>query len=251
MNFVGIIHTKPLSNCCQGISANFDILTPSVFVCKLNISETNPNMAPVLYKRQKQVLDYVTQYIQQNGVAPTLRQIADAMGLSSIATVHEHLETLKGLGLIDRNKGHSRSIELNTSEVDYVSENVVTVPILGFIAAGQPIEAHTDPSASMNIPPDMVTGRKRVYVLQVRGESMIEAQISDGDYVVVEETNIARDGQIVVAMLDNGMATLKRYYKEATRVRLEPANSTMSPIFVKNVTIQGKVVGLIRRYQQN
>ena len=106
-------------------------------------------MAPVLYKRQKQVLDYVTQYIQQNGVAPTLRQIADAMGLSSIATVHEHLETLKGLGLIDRNKGHSRSIELNTSEVDYVSENVVTVPILGFIAAGQPIEPHTDPSASM------------------------------------------------------------------------------------------------------
>ena len=206
-------------------------------------------MAPVLYKRQKQVLDYVTQYIQQNGVAPTLRQIANAMGLSSLATVHEHLETLRSLGLIERNKGYKRSIELNTQKVDYVSDRVVTAPVLGFIAAGQPIEAHTDPNASINLPPDMVSGKKRVYVLQVRGESMIEAQISDGDYVVVEETNNARDGQIVVAMLDNGMATLKRYYKEATRIRLEPANSAMSPIFVKNVTIQGKVVGLIRRYQ--
>lgn len=208
-------------------------------------------MAPVLYKRQKQVLDFVTQYIQHTGVAPTLRQIADAMGLSSIATVHEHLETLRNLGLIERNKNHPRSIELNTKEVDYISDKVVTAPILGFIAAGQPIEAHTDPHAKINLPPDMVSGRKRVYVLQVRGESMIEAQINDGDYVVVEQTNQARDGQIVVAMLDNGMATLKRYYKEATRIRLEPANSTMTPIFVKNVTIQGKVVGLIRRYEHN
>lgn len=208
-------------------------------------------MAPVLYKRQKQVLEYITQYIQQNGVAPTLRQIADAMGLSSIATVHEHLQGLQALGLIDRNKGSKRSIELNTKEVDFVSEKAITVPIMGYIAAGQPIEAYTDPSATLNLPPDMISGKKRVYVLQVRGESMIEAQISDGDYVVIEETNNARDGQIVVAMLDNGMATLKRYYKEATRVRLEPANSTMSPIFVKNVTIQGRVVGLIRRYYQN
>lgn len=208
-------------------------------------------MVPVLYKRQKQVLDYISQYIQANGVAPTLRQIADALGLSSIATVHEHLETLKELGLIERNKGHRRSIELSTKRVDYLSEKSVSVPILGYIAAGMPIEAFTDPNATMGVPPDMVSGKKRIFVLQVRGDSMIEAQINDGDYVVLEETNQARNGQIVVAMLDNGMATLKRYYKEATRIRLEPANSTMSPIFVKNVTIQGRVVGLIRKYLNN
>ena len=112
------------------------------------------------------------------------------------------------------------------------------------------MEPYTDPNASMSISPSFVSGKKRVFVLQVRGESMIEEQIRDGDYVVVEEADQATNGQIVVALLDNGMATLKRFFKEATRVRLEPANSTMSPIFVKNVTIQGKVVGLIRKYDR-
>jgi repressor LexA len=205
-------------------------------------------MAPVLYRKRKQVYDFVTQYIQQNGVAPTLRQIANALGLSSVATVHEHLESLKDMGLIKRSKHHRRSIDINIETVGVGNQKAVTVPILGFIAAGKPLEPHTDPNAQMQIPPDMTTGKRRVFVLQVRGESMIEAQISDGDYVVCEETKDATNGQIVVALLDNGMATLKRYYKEATRIRLEPANSTMSPIFVKNVTIQGKVVGLIRKY---
>lgn len=205
-------------------------------------------MPPVLYKKRKQVYDYVTQYIQQNGVAPTLRQIASALGLSSVATVHEHLESLKDMGLIKREKHHRRSIDINLEAVGINNQKAITVPILGFIAAGKPIEPHMDPNSQMQIPPDMSSGKRRVFVLQVRGESMIEAQISDGDFVVCEETNDARNGQIVVALLDNGMATLKRYFKEATRVRLEPANSSMSPIFVKNVTIQGRVVGLIRKY---
>lgn len=195
------------------------------------------------------MLDYIVQFIQMNGTAPTLRQIADAMGVSSLATVHEHLESLQEKGLIKKRKNKVRSIELNTREVDYLSERTIEVPVMGYIAAGAPIEPMRDPNAVLNIPPDMMTGKKRVYVLQVRGDSMIEAQISDGDYVVIEETKEAQNGQIVVALLENGMATLKRYYKEATRVRLEPANSTMSPIFVRSVTIQGRVVGLIRRYQ--
>ena len=206
-------------------------------------------MAPILYKRQKQIMQYLQQYIQTTGTAPTLKQIADAIGVSSLATVHEHLSALEDKGMIKRKAGRTRSIELTDDRFETETENAVDVPILGFIAAGKPIQPYTDPNASMSIGPSFVNGKKRVYVLQVRGESMIEEQIRDGDYVVVEETNEARNGQIVVALLDNGMATLKRFFKEATRIRLEPANSAMSPIFVKNVTIQGKVVGLIRKYQ--
>jgi len=204
-------------------------------------------MALVVYRRQSQILDFIKQYIQSKGSAPTLRQIADAIGVSSLATVHEHLQTLQLKGLIKRKAGKVRSIELKNLEFSFNPEGV-SVPILGFIAAGAPIEPYTDPNATMSIPPNFYSQKKRVYVLQVRGESMIEEQIRDGDYVVVEQQENAKNGDIVVALLDNGMATLKRFFKEATRVRLEPANATMSPLFVKNVKIQGKVVGLIRRY---
>lgn len=206
-------------------------------------------MAHVLYKRQRQIVDFVQQYIQANSSAPTLRQIADAIGVSSLATVHEHLASLELKGIIKRKGGRTRTLELVDKSLDFTSEKAVEVPILGFIAAGKPIEPHTDPHAKLSIGPSFVSSKKRVYILQVRGESMIEDSIRDGDYVVVEETKEARNGQIVVALLDNGMATLKRFFKEATRIRLEPANAAMSPIFVKNVTIQGRVVGLIRKYQ--
>lgn len=207
-------------------------------------------MAPVIYKRQGQILDFIRQYIQSNGSAPTLREIADAIGVSSLATVHEHLRTLEEKGLIERKTGKSRSIELVDEDVDY-SEDGLEVPIMGFIAAGSPIEPYTDPNATLSIPSAFISGKKRTYVLKVKGESMIEEQIRDGDFVVVEQTDEAKDGDIVVALLDNGMATLKRFFKEATRIRLEPANAQMSPLFVKNVRIQGKVVGLIRRYRKN
>lgn len=204
-------------------------------------------MAPVIYRRQKQILDFIRQQIQADGSAPTLRQIADAIGVSSLATVHEHLETLEKKGLIKRKTGKTRGIELIGEHVDFF-EKGLEAPILGFIAAGAPIEPYTDPNATMALPSSFITGKKRVYVLQVRGESMIEENIRDGDYVVVEQSENASNGEIVVALLDNGMATLKRFFKEATRIRLEPANAQMSPIFVKNVKIQGRVVGLIRRY---
>lgn len=223
----------------------FWVLTVSGILRKLNIV-----MAPIIYKRQSQILDFIKQHIQTTGSAPTLKQIAEAIGVSSLATVHEHLQALEAKGLITRKRGKTRAIDLTSQEVKF-SRDGMEVPILGFIAAGAPIEPYTDPNASMTIPSPFVSGQKRVYVLQVRGESMIEEQIRDGDYVVIEQTEAANNGEIVVALLDNGMATLKRYFKEATRIRLEPANAKMQPIFVKNVRIQGKVVGLIRKYYKN
>ena len=207
-------------------------------------------MAPIIYKRQGQILDFIRQHIQTTGSAPTLRQIAEAIGVSSLATVHEHLAALEQKGLIKRKQGKVRSIELSHDTQDFDGDSL-EAPILGFIAAGAPIEAYTDPNATLSIPSTFISQQKRVYVLQVRGESMIEEQIRDGDFVIVEQVESASNGDIVVALLDNGMATLKRYFKETTRIRLEPANAKMSPIFVKNVRIQGKVVGLIRRYDRN
>lgn len=207
-------------------------------------------MAPVVYRKQKQILDYIRQYIQANNAAPTLRDIADAIGVSSLATVHEHLEALEDKHMIKRKPGKNRSIELVGASEEYSSDGI-DVPLLGFIAAGAPLEPYTDPNAVLSIPSSFVSGKRPTFVLQVRGESMIEEQIRDGDFVVIEQTDNAVNGDIVVALLDNGMATLKRFFKEATRVRLEPANAKMSPIFVKNVRIQGKVVGLIRKYLKN
>jgi repressor LexA len=206
-------------------------------------------MPIIIYKRQKQILGFIKQYIQSNGAAPTLKQIAESIGVSSLATVHEHLQALETKGLITRKSGKMRSIDLAQSDVNLGAPEGFDAPILGFIAAGAPIEPYTDPNATMNIPAAFVSGRKRTYVLQVRGESMIEDGIMDGDHVIIEQAEAATNGEIVVALLDNGMATLKRFFKETTRIRLEPANAKMQPIFVKNVKIQGKVVGLVRRYQ--
>src|SRR3989344_2620458 len=186
-------------------------------------------MAPIIYKRQSQILDFIRQKIQSTGSAPTLKEIAQAIGVSSLATVHEHLTALEAKNLIKRKGGKSRSIDLVNSDIDF-SEEGLEVPILGFIAAGAPLEPYTDPNATTSIPSSFISGQKRTYVLQVRGQSMIEEQIRDGDYVVIEQTEDARNGDIVVALLDNGMATLKRFFKESTRIRLEPANAQMSPI---------------------
>jgi repressor LexA len=208
-------------------------------------------MPVTLYKRQREILDFVSQYIQRNGYAPTLQEIAKALGVSSLATVHEHLEAMQRKGIIRRQGGSARGMEIMDQDLAGKNSTPATMelPILGYIAAGTPIEPITDPNSTLNVPPTMVSSKRRAYVLQVKGESMIEAGILDRDYVVIEQTDIARDGDVVVALLDNGFATLKRYFKEATRIRLEPANSSMSPIFTTKVRIQGKVVGVIRRYE--
>lgn len=204
-------------------------------------------MPPTLYKRQRQIVDYLAQYIQKNGYSPTLQEIAKALNVSSLATVHEHLQALQRKKVIKKQDGAVRGIELIDRTFLRLTESL-DLPLMGFIAAGQPIQPFTDPNATFKVSPEMISGKKRAYVLQVKGESMIEDGILDGDYVVIEEQNEVRDGDIVVALLDNGLATLKRFYKETTRVRLEPANSAMRPIYAKNVKIQGKCVGLIRKF---
>lgn len=205
-------------------------------------------MTVVIYKRQKQILDFLNNYIDKSGHAPTLVEIARHLGVKSLATVHEHLAALEKKGLIKKSVGLVRSIELIDKKLSDVVRGV-ELPILGFIAAGAPIEPFTDPTATFAVANNMVPANKKSYVLQVKGESMIDDGILDGDFVVIEETNQAHNGDIVVAMMDNGVVTLKRFYKEKDQVKLMPANASMQPIFAKSVTIQGKCVGVIRRYQ--
>ena len=204
-------------------------------------------MAVTLYKRQRQIFDFIAQYIQKFGTSPTLQEIADAIGVSSLATVHEHIQSLVKKGVIRKYEGAVRGIEIVDKKLAEITEGI-ELPILGMIAAGQPIQPMTDPNATIRISPSMLSGKKRAYVLKVNGDSMIEEGILDGDYVVVEEQEKVNNGDIVVALLENGLATLKKFFKEASRIRLQPANSSMEPIYVKNVKIQGKVVGLIRRF---
>jgi len=208
-------------------------------------------MSPItLYKKQRQILDYISQYIQLNGTSPTLQEIADAMGLSSLATVHEHLQALTKKGVIKRFEGAVRGIEV-VDEAFSTTMNAIELPVVGYIAAGEPIEAIENPMHTVLVSSDLVSKTRRCYVLQVRGDSMIEEGIFDGDNVVIQHQETANNGDIVVALLDNGFATLKKFYRENDgRIRLQPANQKMDPIYVKagDIKIQGKVSGIIRRY---
>lgn len=206
-------------------------------------------MAEPLTKRQKEILDYVTQYIEVNGYAPSYREIAEAFKLGSVATVAEHVETLVSKGLLQKGDNEARSLQLIKQE-DLDTERSVGLPILGLIAAGQPIETIEGHAETLEVPPFMV-GRRHSYVLQVKGQSMIEDGILDGDFVVIQEKEVPSNGEVVVALVNGSEATLKRYYKEKDHIRLQPANSTMEPIIVKPGTpiqIQGVVIGVIRKY---
>ena len=205
-------------------------------------------MPAVIYKRERDLLQFVSQYMQKNGYAPTLAEICDGLGLRSPATVHEHIANLIDKGVLKKGEGTRRSLEVVDQRVMGWVQTAVEIPLSGRIAAGSPIEAIDDPTASVTVPPDMV-GKKKCFALQVRGDSMIEAAILDGDFVVCEETSQAEDGDIVVALLNNNFATLKRFFKKPDHIRLEPANSNMNPIITNDVTIQGKVIGVIRNYK--
>lgn len=206
-------------------------------------------MAVTLYKRQRQIVDYISQFIQKHGYSPTLSEIAIAIGVSSLATVHEHLQALEKKGVIKKFEGAVRGIELIGE--DFSSQQMaVELPVMGFIAAGQPIQPYTDPNETFKVSPSLVTGKKRSYVLKVKGDSMKDEGIFNEDYVIIEELKDSevKNGDIVVALLENGVATLKKFFREATRVRLEPANSAMSPIFATNVRVQGRCVGVVRKF---
>jgi len=205
-------------------------------------------MPTVIYRRQRQILDYLNSYIVKYGHAPTLVEIAKKLGVKSLATVHEHLQTLERKGLIKKSAGIVRSIELIDQRIGQIVKGI-ELPLAGFIAAGTPIEPFTDPNATFAVAGSMISKNAKSYVLQVKGDSMIEDGILDGDFVVIEESNQAHDGDIVVAMIENGVVTLKRFFKEKDRVRLEPANSAMQPIYAKNVAIQGRCVAVIRKYR--
>lgn len=204
-------------------------------------------MPVILYRRQKQILDFIKQYIEKYGYSPTLAEMAESISVSSLATVHEHIQALVHKGVIRKFEGAVRGIEVMDQQILDAYAGI-ELPIMGFIAAGLPIMPYTDPDATIKVAPSMITGKKRSYVLQVRGDSMIEDGILDGDYVVIEQQRDANDGDIVVALLENSLATLKRFYREPNRIRLEPANASMDPIYATDIRIQGKCVGVIRRF---
>ena len=200
-----------------------------------------------LTKRQKEILDYIESFIDDRGYAPSFEEIAESFGYSSLATVHEHLSNLERKGYIRKSYNESRSIELVSQEA---GTPVVELPLLGAVAAGLPIEAIQD-SETLAVPPDMVSRRRDNYVLRVEGNSMIEEQIRDGDYIVVQAQENAEDGQMVVALVAGESATVKKLYREpGGQIRLQPANPTMEPIFVdaQDLRVQGVVVGVIRKY---
>jgi len=188
-------------------------------------------MPATLYRRQKQILDYITENISKYGYAPTLTEIAEYLDLSSLATVHEHLAVLEKKGWIRRYRGAVRGIEVLGSR-PYTGVSSIEIPILGFIACGTPLEPYNDPNATLIVNTGLVRPEDRSYVLQAKGDSMIDDGILNGDYLVIKEQREANNGDIVVAVLKNGFATLKRIYREAGRIRLQPANSLMAPMYV-------------------
>ncbi|MDE3104933.1 MAG: transcriptional repressor LexA [Acidobacteriota bacterium] len=196
-------------------------------------------------RRQKEVLDFLSSFTQKNGYSPSYEEIANGLGLSSLATVHKHITNLQKKGLLQRAHNRSRSIDvLPQRSVRRAAERL---PMLGRIAAGRPIEAiETAETISLG---DII-GNREVFALEVRGDSMRDEHIVSGDYVLVERTRTAREGEIVVALIDGAEATLKRFYHEGDMIRLQPSNAEMAPIYAPalSVSIQGKVLGVLRKY---
>ncbi len=209
-------------------------------------------MPGVLYKKERQVLEFLVQFQNKHTYAPTLREIATGTGHRAVSTIHVILRNL-----ID--KGYIQKVDGNTRVLRVLDENIVSkfmgtepsveIPLMGYIAAGQPLEPHIDPNATFQVSASMLSGAQTSYVLQVKGESMIEDGILDGDFVVIEKVNQASNGEIVVALVDDNLATLKRFYKDGDKVELRPANATMQPIYPKTLKIQGRVCGLVRQYK--
>jgi repressor LexA len=202
-------------------------------------------------KRQRQVYDFIADFVQRNNFTPSFQEIGDGLGLSSLATVHKHITNLEKKGLLNRDYNRSRSIDLlppkgRMKQAMAVNTGMV-LPLMGRIAAGQPIEAVERPETISLA--DFVRS-KEVFVLEVSGDSMQDEAILSGDYVLVEKTKIAHNGDIVVALVEGTDATLKRFYREGDKIRLQPSNARMKPIMVhaRDLDIQGRVIGVLRKY---
>lgn len=202
---------------------------------------------PPLTKKQREVLNFIEQFIRENSYTPSYREIAKGLGLSSPSTVYEHVQALCEKGVINTGEGGcARTIELVESE--QLSPMSIMLPLAGLITAGEPIEA-IEENEALAVPANFVVDAENSYVLQVKGRSMIEDGIFDGDFVIIERNPSPVNGDIVVALLDNQYATLKRFYREAKHIRLQPANSTMEPIIIKgDLNIQGIVRAVIRKF---
>ncbi len=201
-----------------------------------------------LTKKQAEVLDYIKKYTAEHGYPPAIREIGAGLGLSSPATVHTHVKKLEEAGVIKTSSNKFRTIEiLVDNEYEEDNEDVVKVPLLGKITAGNPIEAIERPNEFFDLPASLVPKKETIFTLEVSGESMINVGIYDGDYVIVQKQSTARNGDIVVAMTDENEVTLKTFYKENGHIRLQPENDTMEPFIFEHITILGKAIGLYRK----
>lgn len=216
------------------------------------MEELSKTMPGVLYRKEREVLEYLAQFQKQYGYSPTLSEIAKATGHKSNSTVHSLIRALVEKGYVQKVEGNTRVLKILDEKAALGllgQQPSIELPLMGFIAAGKPLEPHTDPNASFQISASMISGKKTAYVLQVKGESMIEDGILDGDYVVIEKAEVAVNGDIVVALVDDNLATLKRFYKENGKVVLKPANSAMDPIYPNQLKIQGIAVGVVRKFK--
>jgi len=204
-----------------------------------------------LSKRQQDILNFIKEEVQKKGYPPSVREIGEAVGLASSSTVHGHLSRLESKGLIRRDATKPRAIEILDLDKDsqIPQSNVINVPLLGKVTAGLPITAIENIEEYFPLPTNMAPHDEQVFMLEIMGESMIEAGILDGDYVIVKQQKTANNGDIVVAMTEENEATVKRFFKEESYIRLQPENSTMEPILLHDVTILGKVIGLYRHIQ--
>ncbi|CAM3708928.1 transcriptional repressor LexA [Mesobacillus zeae] len=201
-----------------------------------------------LSKRQQDILEFIKKEVKKKGYPPSVREIGEAVGLASSSTVHGHLARLESKGLIRRDPTKPRAIEiLDLQQESHIPKyNVINVPVVGKVTAGQPITAIENVEEYFPLPDRLVPSDEQVFMLEVMGDSMIEAGILDGDYVIVKQQKTANNGEIVVAMTEEDEATVKRFFKEKEFVRLQPENPTMDPIILRNVSILGKVIGVYR-----
>ncbi len=209
-------------------------------------------MPGVLYRKEREVLEYLAQFQKQYGYSPTLSEISKATGHKSNSTVHTIIRSLVEKGYVQKVDGNTRVLKILDEKAALGFTGTppsIELPLMGYIAAGRPLEPHTDPNASFQISASMISGKKTAYVLQVKGQSMIEDGILDGDYVVIEKSETANNGDIVVALVDDSLATLKRFYREGGKVVLKPANREMEPIYPNQLRIQGIAVGIVRKFK--
>ncbi len=204
-------------------------------------------MAVTLYRKQKQIYDYLCQYIQKNEFAPTLKEIAEAMNVNSVATIHEHLKALEDKNLIRRSKGKNRAIELTNRTFLKLTEGV-DLPIAGFLRRGEPLTPNVRTDQTFRVSPELISGKKRAFILQIQGDNWTPDLLTDGDYLILEEEHDVANGTPVVATLENDVAAIYKYYREATRIRLEPMyDSESMPIYAGRVKVIGQIMGLIRK----